>query len=393
MGAGRPQAAQRVIFFLFLSSAFFSVGAVGLFARCPWSAALSPSPSFLIACAAQITIASNTKMFRFNPGTTVAEACIDIRERSGVGDETYGLYQQTVKTASSAHAKPRWLPADKAIGTLALENGDTLEFRSTLRPVKVQMPDGSTKVVNIDDSAIVEKIIDVIGLKMNLLNAEEYGIMVINKANKEQWLQGRFTLQDQPNFTVKPETPLNFKKRFFMDDFNVDKSDPTQLNFVYTQSVGRVKDGTYPCKSDEAVTLAAAQLQSEVGNFTPAHHDEAYVRKQNVLPKQFVGKGLEGAVLKEWAKMINTTTINAKYKYVSTVRQLPTFGITLWTVREKVPKKRKLQEVLLGLTREAVVRIDIETRVVLSSFPIKHVRRWAAGTNSFTLDYGQYKNE
>ncbi len=73
---------------------------------------------------------------------------------------------------------------------------------------------------------------------MNLANAEEYGISIVKPDGKEMWLQGRFTLQEQ---LVKPEQPLNFKKRFFMDDFNVDKGDPTQLNFVYTQSLGRVR--------------------------------------------------------------------------------------------------------------------------------------------------------
>jgi hypothetical protein len=72
-----------------------------------------------------------------------------------------------------------------------------------------------------------------------------------------------------------------------------------------------------------------------------------------------------------------------------------------WKRKKKKKKKKKvfkkeivqLQEVFLGLTRDAVVRIDPQTRAVLSSYPLKHVRRWAAGTNSFTIDYGQYTNE
>jgi hypothetical protein len=79
------------------------------------------------------------------------------------------LWQKTVKIASKDHARGRWLPADKGIGTLALENGDELVFKvgwhfkkggglggsnsdrrppfqSTNRPVKVVMPDGATKV-------------------------------------------------------------------------------------------------------------------------------------------------------------------------------------------------------------------------------------------------------
>jgi talin len=205
------------------------------------------------------------------------------------------------------------------------------------------MPDGSVKTVMIDDSAVVEKIVDQMGEKLGLANAEEYGISTMLNG-KDTWLQNRFTLQEQP-IMVPQEAQLHFRKRFFVDDFNADKSDPTTLNFIYTQSVGRVLDGTYPCKPEEAALFAAIQLQVQVGNFSPGNHNVAYVKKQNVLPKQYANKdkdGVEALVLKEWAKLVNTNELNSKFKYVSHVRSLPTFGITLWTVREQVPKKRKV---------------------------------------------------
>ena len=43
--------------------------------------------------------------------------------------------------------------------------------------------------------------------KMNLANAEEYGISHVKPDGKEGWLQGRFTLHDQPH-PVKPDAPL-----------------------------------------------------------------------------------------------------------------------------------------------------------------------------------------
>jgi talin len=334
----------------------------------------------------------HSKVFRFGKGTTVAEACQEIKERlNGMGGDHFGLYQSKTKAATKQHARSRWLKMDVALGTCSLENGDELEYRSTNRPVKVAMPDGSTKMVNIDDSAVVEKIIDQMGYKLGLANAEEYGMSVMING-KDTWLQPRFTLQEQPQL-IRPDAQLNFRKRFFVDDANVDPSDRTQLGFIYTQSVGRVLDGTYPCKSEEAVMFAAIQLQVQSGNYSPGNHNSSWVKKQNVLPKQYTNKDLEGAVLKQWGKLVNTNEQNAKFKYVSTVRSLPTFGITIWRVREQVPKKRKLQEVLLGLTRDAVIRMDPNNQTILSTFPLKHVRRWAAGTNSFTLDYGQYKNE
>ena len=253
-------------------------------------------------------------MFRFGTGTTILEACQEIKERLGTGDDTFGLYQAKTKAATKQHARSRWLvPLEKPLANFALENGDEIEFKSTNRPVRVAMPDGSYKTVQIDDSAIVEKIIDQLGLKLGLTNAEEYGILVKIK-DKDTWLQPRFTLQEQPQM-VSNDAALNFRKRFFVDDANVDKSDPTQLNFIYMQSVGRVLDGTYPCKPEEAALFAAIQLQVTVGNFSPGNHNVAYIKKQNVLPKQYQSKELEGAVLKEWGKLVNTNEINAKFKH------------------------------------------------------------------------------
>lgn len=54
---------------------------------------------------------------------------------------------------------------------------------------------------------------------------------------------------------------------------------------------------------------------------------------------------------------------------------------------------KKPVDKLLGITRDAVVRLDAETKEVEHEYPLTHLRRWAASPQSFTLDFGEYEDE
>ncbi|KAJ3091552.1 Talin-1, partial [Quaeritorhiza haematococci] len=58
--------------------------------------------------------------------------------------------------------------------------------------------------------------------------------------------------------------------------------------------------------------------------------------------------------------------------------------------QERVPKKNKLVPILVGVTKNSVVRLDVETKDILKEWPLVQLRRWAASPNSFTLDFGDY---
>ena len=72
------------------------------------------------------------------------------------------------------------------------------------------------------------------------------------------------------------------------------------------------------------------------------------------------------------------TEINAKFRYVSDVRKLKTYGITSFEVGTRVPDKKKPLMKRLGITRDAVLMMDGETRAIEREFPLTHLRRWGA---------------
>ena len=50
-------------------------------------------------------------------------------------------------------------------------------------------------------------------------------------------------------------------------------------------------------------------------------------------------------------------------------------------LQEKVPKKNKMVKILLGVTRDSVMRLDAETKEVLKVWSLTTLRRWAASPN------------
>ncbi|KAK2151018.1 hypothetical protein LSH36_379g01082 [Paralvinella palmiformis] len=64
----------------------------------------------------------------------------------------------------------------------------------------------------------------------------------------------------------------------------------------------------------------------------------------------------------EHKKLAGMSEIEAKVKYTQLARSLKTYGITFFLVKEKVKGKNKLVPRLLGITKEAVVRVDEKTK-------------------------------
>jgi len=51
-----------------------------------------------------------------------------------------------------------------------------------------------------------------------------------------------------------------------------------------------------------------------------------------------------------------------------------------------------MEDVLLGITRDSIIRVDADTKEVLKTWPLTQLRRWAASPNRFTLDFGDYES-
>lgn len=260
------------------------------------------------------------------------------------------------------------------------------------RVVKVQLMDESRKAVLIDSSKPIRDNIVSIGEKVMVKDMDEYALRKLNSGEGD-WLDPDKTLYEED---IADDEVLLFAKRFFSNDFNVDMNDPMQLHLIYVQASNAVVAGKYdPLSRQDVVELAVRQCQALYGNHDPNKHKPGFLDLTKIVPLMWrKDKKLEKDILKEHQKLVGTTDIQAKFRYVQIVRALKTYGITFFDVTEqsKNPKK-KGERMLLGITRDKIVKMDFETREIVKEWPIEQLRRWAATSNSFTLDFGDWSDD
>lgn len=132
--------------------------------------------------------------------------------------------------------------------------------------------------------------------------------------------------------------------------------------------------------------------------YSPANHFQFLplfdFSLKDFLPQSYVRvKNIEKKVFAEHKKHVDLSEIDAKVLYTKTARELPTYGVTFFLVKEKMNGKNKLVPRLLGVTKDSVLRLDERTKEILVSWPLTTVRRWGASPNTFTLDFGDYANQ
>ncbi|XP_017042490.1 talin-2 isoform X2 [Drosophila ficusphila] len=370
-----------------------------------------------------------TKTIQFQPNTTVFDACKVIRDKfaeavQGQPSE-YGLF-----ISDEQNQQGVWLEAGRTLGYYILHNQDTLEYRRKLRTLRVRMLDGAVKTILVDDSQPVSQLMVVICTKIGITNHEEYGlvredneaqnenlpdnkfgtltlkrkIMEKDRDAKMESLRKKLKTDDEMNWVDvsrtlreqgidEAETVL-LRRRFFFSDQNIDSRDPVQLNLLYVQARDAILDGTHPVTHDKACEFAGIQVHIQFGPHNEAKHKPGFLDLKDFLPQSYVRvKGIEKKIFAEHRRHTDLSEIDAKVLYTKTARELPTYGVTFFLVKEKMNGKNKLVPRLLGVTKDSVLRLDERTKEILISWPLTTVRRWGASPNTFTLDFGDYANQ
>jgi hypothetical protein len=275
------------------------------------------------------------------------------------------------------------LLADKLMDIYHLEKVAMVECRPRLQVCSVKLMDNTIKKMYLDMGALAQDVTNFVGQKIGIKITDEFGLQ---QDDTGEWLEPGVPLLEQ--FT--DNQVLCLRKKFFLDDKNIDKDDPIKLHLVYTECKTGILSGTLPCTLDEAVDLGALQLQIEKGDNNPEAPQPTDLKQ--FLPLQYHTKNMDKQLMYGWRRLVKTPDINAKFRYVTVVRNLRTYGITMFKVQEKVPGQRKLKDALLGITRSSVVRLGLDKSIV-QDWPLRQIKRWAASEGVFTLDFGNHSGE
>ncbi|KAK0407513.1 hypothetical protein QR680_019234 [Steinernema hermaphroditum] len=377
------------------------------------------------------------KTMQFDPQASVYDVCKLIRDKIGMSDakaNEYGLFR-----VEDDPTKCAYLENGKTLEFYLVRNGDTVEYKKKIRPLKVQTLDKSIKTLYVDESQPVADLMTVICSKIGIANHDEYslvrtkndawkstatlrddrraasesranlneskifGTMSRNKEKKMEqlrnklhtdeelaWLDHSKTLREQ---SIDEDETLLLRRKFFFSDTNVDSRDPVQLNLLYVQCRDGVLNGVHPVSREKACQLAGYQCLIEYGPFQ--ENRQKSIDFKEVLPKEYLkSKENEKSVINQYREMTQRhdqpNNEDPKKSYVKICQELLTYGVTFFLVKEKVPGKNKLIPRLLGVNKECVMRVDAKTKEVLKEWPLEQVRRWAPSNNTFTLDFGDY---
>jgi talin len=149
---------------------------------------------------------------------------------------------------------------------------------------------------------------------------------------------------------------------------------------MYNQSKEMILSGKHPTSLDEAAQFGAIQMQIEFGNHEPDKHRHGFIKLKDFVASEYhKHKELEKKIYAEHGKLQGTTDLNAKFRYVQLIRSMKTYGVSFFLVKEPPSKlNKKTQNILLGVTKSSVVRMDIVTKAFLTEWKLTQLRRWAA---------------
>ncbi|KAI9103042.1 hypothetical protein DFS34DRAFT_671082 [Phlyctochytrium arcticum] len=348
-----------------------------------------------------------TKTLQFTGDMSVHEVCREIRDKFGetAGGSDHGLLWPD---------QGKWLLPSKILDFYDLSSGDSLEYRKKHRVLKVKTLDSSVKTVMVDESLPVQQLVDIVCEKIGIQNSEEYSILpekaMVSESKEEKdktktanpkkggkemlagdrtnWLHPEKTLREQG---LTEEDTVILKKKFFFTDQNIDRNDPVQLNLMYNQARDMIISGKHPCTQEEACQFGAIQMQVQHSNHEPDKHKPGFIKLKDFVPPEYQkNKDVEKRIYSEHAKLQGLGELNAKFRYVQLSRSLKTYGITFFLVEDETTKKKKDAKMLLGVTKQSVVKLDPYTKDIIREWRLTQLRRWAASPNSFTMDFGDY---
>ena len=98
-----------------------------------------------------------------------------------------------------------------------------------------------------------------------------------------------------------------------------------------------VLNGTHKVSQDDAVTLAAIRVQIQFGNHDENKHKKGFLELKDLLPSEYRKvPGMEKKIFAEHRKLIGMTELNGKLRYIKYCRELKTYGVTFFLVKEKM---------------------------------------------------------
>ena len=149
---------------------------------------------------------------------------------------------------------------------------------------------------------------------------------------------------------------------------------------MYVQATHDVVDGRYICSDQDAITLAALQIQEEFGDI-PTEGPCTYLKGN--LGKYLSAKMMESAndddledqLLKLYSKLSGYSAKEARLSYLDYVKSWKIYGSSYFRAEPKQNREFP-HEVILAINAKGILIVDPQTREFLQEYPYSQVVTW-----------------
>jgi len=184
-----------------------------------------------------------------------------------------------------------------------------------------------------------------------------------------------------------------FKKKIFLRDDEREMQDSVAKHYVYVQALYNVVESDYPCSVEDAIKLAALQVQIAYGDHKPGSHVVGFLT-QNL--RQFIPKDLfqtkrpvdwEAMIFKSHQAHVGKTSEEAKNEYLEVVKQWPFYGTTFYPACKSIGNKKIPNRVIIGVNAEGILLLKKDKELV-STHPFTEICSWASSSTTFAFEFG-----
>ncbi|KAL7721084.1 Talin [Entamoeba marina] len=291
----------------------------------------------------------------------------------------------------------------QVLASVGYDKSETLDVRPRMQRFKFELIDKTVKTFQIDVTLTVEKLLEFVGQKVDILYTDEYGLKIYDATSKKessQWLDPLrvfYELIDSDH-----ELLIRLKKRFHFRDRNVNDTDQQQLHLLYTDCNNKVIDGYIPFSVDTSIPLVALNCLIMYGPYEDKYakvdlNSKGFEKKLPEMRKFFPITSQKKVTskhllytIKEWKnKSLTTKTMQAKYQYCQIVMKQKSYGLEMFKVAIRKPGKAKEIPKMFGICKDYVLLSDIDGKNE-EVWHIHKIARFAVGKSAFIIDLGNH---